>query len=344
MNTLKFISLAFAILTLRPVLQAQEALQSNVHIGLIYPLSTNGMRAKEYSNRFSLHGIAGVSRAETGTAFAGLALIIKDSATGLEASGFANCIGGNARGVQLAGFLNVVKNRAEGWQAAGFLNLDGSSRGLSVAGFGNISRDSSGVQAAGFINKAGNVRFQAAGFINVAKKVKGVQVAGLINIADSCEYPIGLLNFIRNGEKSISVSTDETLTTLVSFRSGSRKLYGIMGVGYNGKSGKDLYAWEAGLGAHFRLAPAFRINTELATIGLSDFKNGNSFRHTLRILPALRLGRHVEIFAGPSFNYADTKKGIGDGLITHYLWSEKESGNRLEGLYFGVTGGISIIL
>jgi hypothetical protein len=315
MYTLRLILSALVIILFRPVLPAQAPQQSNAHIGLIYPLSTNGVDAAAYSNRFSLHGIAGVSRAETGVALAGFALIVKDSASGLQISGFANLVG--------------------------------SSRGLSIAGFGNICRDSAGLQAAGFINKAGNVRFQVAGFINVAKKVRTVQVAGFINIADSCEYPIGLVNFIRNGEKSIGISTDETLTTLVSFRSGSRKLYGIIGMGYNGKSGKDLYAWEAGLGAHLRLAPVFRINTELVSGGLTDINNmkrGSSFRHSLRILPALRLGRHVEVFAGPSFNYADTKKGIGDGLVTHYLWSEKESGDHLEGLYFGVTGGISIIL
>lgn len=316
MYTLRLIFSALVIMAFRPVLQAQAPQQSNVHIGLIYPLSTNGIHAAAYSNHFSLHGIAGVSRAETGVALAGFALIVKDSASGLQISGFANLIGNKARG-------------------------------LSLAGFGNICRDSSGVQAAGFINKAGNVRFQAAGFINVAKKVSTVQIAGFINIADSCEYPIGLVNFIRNGEKAIGISTDETLTTLASFRSGSRKLYGIIGMGYNGKSGKDLYAWEAGLGAHLRLAPVFRINTELVTTGLTDINNmkrGSSFRQTLRILPALRLGRHVEVFAGPSFNYADTKKGVGDGLVTHYLWSQPTSGGRLQGLHFGVTGGISIIL
>jgi hypothetical protein len=332
MYTLRSIALsALVIILFRPGSHAQAPQQGNAHIGLIYPLSTNGIHAAAYSNHFSLHGIAGVSRAETGIAIAGFALIIKDSASGVQVSGFANLIGNTARGLQLAGFLNLA----------------GSSPGLSLAGFGNICRDSSGVQAAGFINKAGNVRLQVAGFINVAKKVSTVQVAGFINIADSCEYPIGLVNFIRNGEKSIGISTDETLTTLVSFRSGSRKLYGIIGMGYNGKSGRDLYGWEAGLGAHLRLAPVFRINTELVSGGITDLNNmkrGSSFRQTLRILPALRAGRHVEVFAGPTFNYANTKKGIGDGLVTHYLWSEKESGDREKGLYFGVTGGISIIL
>lgn len=289
------------------------ALKKNrAHIGLIYPVSTNGWEAASYSNSLSLHAIAGASGAETGVALAGVALIIKDSASGLLASGFANYVQHNARGTQLAGFMNSA----------------GSSKGVSMAGFINVSGD------------AGT---QIGGFMNIAKKVKGVQIAGFLNIADSSDYPIGFVNIIRNGEKSIGLSTDETLTSLVTFRSGSRKLYGILGVGYNGKDKKDLYAWEGGMGAHFNIARDFRLNTEVVSIGLTDFKSGDYFRTSLRVLPAVRLGHRVELFAGPTFNYIRSEKGKGAGLVTHYLWSEKEPSGILHGLYFGATGGMSII-
>jgi hypothetical protein len=49
-----------------------------------------------------------------------------------------------------------------------------------------------------------------------------VQIAGFINIADSSDYSIGIINIIRQGEKGIGVSVDETKTAMVSFRSGGR--------------------------------------------------------------------------------------------------------------------------
>lgn len=293
----------------------QREVQAQAHIGLIYPLSTNGSHARERTNSFSLHAIAGLSRAETGLAFTGVSLVVMDSASGLQCSGFLNKIGNKANGVQLAGFMNIT----------------GSSNGLSMAGFANICRDS----ASGA---------QVAGFINIAKKVKGVQLAGFINIADSSDYPIAILNFIRNGERSIGLSTDETLTSLVTFRSGSHKLYGILGVGYNNKDHDSLFAWQAGLGLHLPVTHSFRIDVEGVTTGLTNFKRDDYYRSTLRVLPSLRFARRVILFAGPSFNYIHSDRGMGAGLVTNYLWNEKGSGGQIHGLYIGVTGGVNIIL
>lgn len=168
---------------------AQDKRRSAVNIGLVYPISTNGIRATECSNSFSLNAIAGVSRTETG----------------LSIAGFSNIILDDASGCHLAGFANLTRN------------------------------GSSGVQVAGFMNRSGDANMQVAGFINIARKVKGVQLAGFINIADSSDYPIGIINIIRNGEKSIGFSIDETRTALLTLRSGGRELYGILGLGYNNR-------------------------------------------------------------------------------------------------------------
>jgi len=313
MDMLKIITCALAALILEAHAEAQEKplRYSAVHMGLVYPLSTHGTQAISYSNRFSAHAIAGLSGAEKGVALAGFALIVKDSANGVQAAGFMNSAG-TSRGVSMAGFINVSGNA-----------------GTQVGGFMNIAKDVKGVQA--------------AGFLNIAKKVNGVQIAGFINIADSSDYPIGLINIIRHGERSIGLSTDESLTNLITFRSGGRKLYGILGIGYNGHDKKDLYAWEGGMGAHFQVARNVRLNTELVGIGLSDFKSGDYFRGSIRILPTVKLGRQVEFFAGPTFNYIRSEKGKGAGLITHYVWSEREPSGILHGLYFGATGGMSIL-
>ncbi|HEV7382354.1 MAG TPA: hypothetical protein VGN64_21310, partial [Dyadobacter sp.] len=259
-----------------------------VHVGIVYPISSNGLKAADYSNRFSLHTIAGVSDNELAVAIAGGVNIIKHDAKGTTIAGIVNLIGNTANGAQIAGFSNIIRNNASGAQVAGVMNLAGSAEGVQIAGFSNITKGhAKGLQLSGFLNKAENVGNQIAGGINIAKTVKGVQLAGLINIADSSDYPIAILNFIKTGEKSVSLSIDETLTTMATFRSGGRGMYGILGVGYNlTEDDKSLFGIESGLGAHIPVANRFRINTEIVSQQLSDFKKGSYAKHHFRILPA----------------------------------------------------------
>jgi hypothetical protein len=376
------VGLAFTTLT---TAFAQAELRSPLHIGFIYPISSNGAMARDYTNTISLHAIAGMSKSEEGFCGSGVANMIMDDAKGVTAAGFANFIHDSAKGAQLAGFLNYVNNHAEGLQAAGFMNLTGSARGAQLAGFGNISlKQAEGAQLAGFINiaetthmqgagfiniaeqvrgpqvagfanvavkapsqiagfvnVAGEVNTQVAGFANVAGKVKGVQVAGFLNIADSSEYPIGLVNIIGNGEKSLGVTVDEGLTTIVALRSGSRRLYGIIGAGYNFRNGNNtLYALEAGLGAHFPVTKNFRINLEGSCTSLSDLWNYSNLKSTIRIMPSVQIGSNLEMFAGPTINmmvYDDDYSG--KDIVSSYIWSDNEWGYSY-GFYIGATAGV----
>jgi len=305
--------------------QTSGSKSRNYNIGLIYPLSTNGRRADTCTNDLSLHAIAGLSKAERGLVLAGMVNVVLDTAAGLQVGGFANVLG-SSRGTSIAGFGNICRRDASGVQVAGFVNTAANA----------------GVQVGGFVNRSADVTTQVAGFINVAKKVRGVQIAGFINIADSSDNPIAIFNFIKKGELSVGVSTDETLTTLASFRSGGRNLYGIAGIGYNHKGRRELAAWEAGLGAHLLSGPYFRLNIELVTGGLTDFKNGDLLRSTLRVLPACHLTRRLELFAGPDFNYFYSNKGQGIDLRSHYLWNKTKNNSDSYGLYFGFTAGVAV--
>lgn len=313
-----------------------------VHLGLIYPISSNGIKAAEYTNRFSFHTIAGLSKNETALAIAGTANIITQNARGVQLAGMANVIGNTASGTQIAGFANIIRHEASGAQIAGFLNLTGNSDGVQIAGFSNISGNAEGLQIAGFLNRSKDVNSQIAGFMNVAKNVKGVQLSGFINIADSSDYPIGLINLIKNGEKSIGLTVDESLTSITSFRSGGRILYGIVGVGYNfNDSDKSFYAMEAGLGAHISIAHNFRLNTEIVSQTLSDFKKGDYNKSTFRILPAYKIGKRLEIFGGPSFNYVTYSQDKGYDFIKKYVWS-KNGTQDFQGLFIGFNAGIQV--
>lgn len=334
--------------------------ENGIHIGIVYPLSTHGTFAGEYSNSFSLHAIAGLSREEKGFTWSGFANFIKEDAYGFQAAGFLNYIGGYAQGFKTAGFLNIynsglgfqnagfanlAKSNVTGVQAAGFLNTAADMRGFQGAGFFNKAHRVRGAQAAGFINIADDVHgAQLGGFINIAKKVKGVQLAGFINIADSSDYPIGIINIVKNGEKSIGISTDDNLTTLVTFRSGGRKLYGIIGMGYNFENTKEVYALQSGLGARFFAGDKFRLNIQATVVHLENFKRGDFTKSSLSILPALRLHNKIELFAGPSINFVNTNSTEGRSLVDHFAWHDTTNKGHLHGLYVGYTGGIHWML
>lgn len=367
-------SLIAASFLLYPLaLQAQQQCQSNIHLGLVYPLSSNGAKAKEYVNGFSLHAIAGVSSGEKAFAASGASNIILNDAKGCSLAGFSNHIGGNAEGLVAAGFLNYVRYETQGFQASGFANISGNVTGIQTAGFGNLSRgdvsgsqlsgfinisqntpvqvagfinlanEVKGAQAAGFINKAGDVNTQVAGFINIAREVKGVQIAGFINIADSSDYPIGIINIVKKGEKAIGVEIDENATVIGTFRSGGKKLYGLIGTGYNIRSNNLLYALEAGMGAHLYTYKAFRINIEGTATCLTDFWEEANFRSALRIYPSLKLGNKWELFAGPSLNFSEYDINTSKDFDSNYLWTNTIV-DRFYCMSFGAFGGVQLHL
>jgi len=350
---------------------AQPRKFSAAHIGFFYPLSTNGIFAKEYTNGFSLHIIAGMSYNETSFCAAGISSYVFNNADGIMLAGFSNHVRNEMSGAQLAGFMNTVRNYTHGLQAAGFMNIAGSINGAQLGGFANIAfeqsegiqaagfinlavKDFRGLQAAGFMNSAGNTDgvqvagfineakdadAQVAGFINIAKEVSGVQVAGFINIADSCDYPIAPINIIRNGQKSLGFTTYDGVTNMATFRSGGRVMYGIIGAGYHNNARKPLYAAEAGLGAHLRITKKFRLNIEGSSTSYTDFTDEIYLKSSLRVMPAYSVGNRLEVFAGPAINHVLGENYNGNDISKNYLWSHYEWGN-FNGIYLGFAAGM----
>lgn len=308
--------------------QDHTAKTNAVHIGLVYPISNHGKQAAEYSNAFSFLPLAGISKEETGFSLSGIATIIKENAQGVQITGLANYAGGNSGGLLLSGFLNRY-NDATGVQVAGFTNIAGG--------------DIKGMQLSGFLNKAGDVEgAQVGGFINTARKVRGLQLSGFINIAESSDYPVGVINIIKDGEQSISISTDETFTTMASFRSGGRVLYSVLGVGYNFNNNHYKYAASGGIGINIASWKDFRLRSEAIALGQTNFKEANYFRTFLHVIPSLKVSNHIELYAGPTINYVSTNTSEGKNLIKNYIWS-RTSKDNLQGIYMGVTGGLNVI-
>src|SRR5690242_6161700 len=104
----------------------------------------------------------------------------------------------------------------------------------------------------------------------------------------------------------LGVTYDDNQSTIITLRSGSRKLYGVVGVGYNFKNSKEVIVVQYGLGAHLVARDNFRLNTEGTISHLNGTGHGRVVKTSLSVLPAVKIGRKVEIFAGPSINYVSS--------------------------------------
>ncbi|WP_158799180.1 hypothetical protein [Pedobacter sp. L105] len=322
---------------------AQQGIRAKKNIGFVYPVSSNGTTAPKDTNNFSLNLIAGVSASERGMSFAGLSTIVHHDASGMQITGFSNHIGENANGVLVAGFLNTYQG-GKGTGIAGFANLSARSVGAQIAGFLNKEGDVHSLQIAGFMNLCRDLQgIQLSAFMNKAKKSNGTQI-GFINIADSAGTQIGFINIAKNAEKSLALTIDENQTTLITFRSGGKLIYGILGLGYNINNKRSKYAYEAGLGAHILKIRSFGLNTELVTSNLEGFKhNENYFKSTFRLIPAFRISPSLELFGGPSINYITTDSEEGRNMTKTYIssWS-RNNGQNFCGFYMGYTAGIQL--
>ncbi|MDR1203408.1 MAG: hypothetical protein LBL58_17505 [Tannerellaceae bacterium] len=295
--------------------QTEEEKYAPFQLSFVPPLSTNGLQAAQYTNGASLNVLLGVSKNETGFALGGIANVMTNNASGLQIAGLANYAGNEVDGVWLSGLINIVGN---------------SHTGIQIAGLVNTAKDVSGIQI--------------AGLVNVAEKVTGVQVGGLLNIAEESDYPVGLINLIRNGEKSVSITYNEIGSSVISFRSGGKHTYGIVGIGYNHKATAHSFVIETGIGLHTNINPWFRINHELRNEFIGRITGSNrTDKVGYYLLPAFRIASHLEIFGGVSVNYMETKNSKHMDLFPgHSLWDRQVS-SKLQQVFIGYQAGVQYL-
>lgn len=226
-----------------------------------------------------------------GLQIAGFTNMVRDTVSGVQIAGFLNTGKGIVHGLQIAGFSNFVWGQSMGVQIAGFNNFlrDGMA-GLQLAGFNNLSmEDAKGVQIAGFLNiakkdlnvaqvagfgnyTAGTNRgIQLAGAFNFADTLKGIQL-GLINVSDtSSGFSFGLIQHVRKGYRSISLSGNDVLPVNLTYRSGIDAFYNIYTIGANPVSG---YPWGVGLGFGSRHSIGSRLGLalELTSRQINEFE------------------------------------------------------------------------
>lgn len=340
-------SMLLAILMhVHPVLAQITEGQDTIHpiqISFVPGLSTLGKQGTQAVSRFSLNLIGGKTGGVAGLEIAGVFNINRADVRDVQLAGAFNWVGHDLSGVQAAGAINRVANEVSGLQVAGAANQVGQVQGAQFAGAINVAKTVRGVQFAGGINVArGRTGTQVAGAINIGGYVQGVQLAGLLNIADSSDYPIGLINLVKNGRKSMAVEVDETGTTSVVFRSGGRVLYGVLGVGYRFGNDPFDYALEGGLGARLVDKDRFSLAIEAVQRTTTDF-DGYTHMASLKVLPAYRFGNHLEVFGGPTANvmYADDDGGALNA--PGWVWFRQNGDGDVRSLHGGIIGGVRYV-
>lgn len=357
---------------------SQEENFRPVQINFGFPLSsTNVKKAKEYTNGFSINLLVGISKNERSLALAGIGNIIANDATGLQIAGVANYIGNNGYGIAVAGISNTVMQSYKGIQIAGVANYSSSGIGLQIAGVTNINNGANvgaqissvaninngaamgfqisgitninngsfiGLQLSSVANVAGDVKgLQLSGVMNKAKKVKGVQFATLLNIAEESNFPMAFINIIKNGKMGIALTHDILNNKVVSFRSGGKYTYGILGFGFNKKITKDnkLVA-EAGYGLLIPITKWLEINNELkATMTGLGSETSNNFGYFLS--PSLILLEHYNFFAGVSINYFNSNSVNSESILPDNCFWSKDGSDYKHRMFVGYQIGVQYV-
>ena len=290
---------------------------------------------------------------------AGAVNVVGGSVAGFQAAGISNKVFKKVIGVQVAGVVNHSKLEVQGiqiagvinqadtesaHQIAGLINRSKGGKGLQVAGITNWAEDhSKGLQVAGIFNRAsGTAHHQVAGIINKAGEVKGIQLAGLINIAESSDYPVGLLNFIKDGNKSLSVQLDESAFSYLTFRSGGRVLYGLLGAGYGRWSSEPVYSLETGLGIYLLDRSIYSMDLEVVGQVMNGFDNTNYNTSSLRVLNGIKIHPHLKFFIAPTLNFTTVEKD--EGVKSKRLeLARRMNDQRIWLLDMGVMGGLQYV-
>ncbi len=270
---------------------------------------------------------------------------------GLELSSFYNENVESMIGHQLSGLINVAKKGATGAQVAGLGNSAGSLIGSQIGGLYNISGKTNGAQVAGIVSIANELKgVQLSGIYNKAGKVKGVQI-GLINFADSIDggAAIGLVNIVnKGGYRAIEIAGTDYMNVGVSFKSGTRKIYSIVSIGYN-FTPESLIVSGLGIGRLIEINNNALFSPELIWYSYADteFKNPGIAQAThLRLGISRKVSEKIMISIVPSIYVSIKKSNEGIyGFKTNSInpFKTEINGDTMVEFGFGLGAGVSFL-
>ncbi|MDH5547984.1 MAG: caspase family protein [Gammaproteobacteria bacterium] len=275
--------------------------------------------------------------------------------SGMGAAGFNIALGGGKGGMGAAGF-NIVKGDFDGGQgAAGFNIAYGNMRGTQgSAGFNISAGDMNGVQGTAGFNVAKNLKgVQVSAGFNVAKELKGVQVSsinvagkatgvhvGLFNFArEFSGVPVGLLSIYGNGRHDIGISLDELSDMMLSYKTGTKRIYNLLGLSTDSTQSHWRSKWA--IGFTYNVSPRSYIDSDImfasdiryygsqsgdtetqvldiaSQLGIDPlcvFCSQSNNTVSIRSAAHLRLARFLSVHAGASLNFLVDPRSDGKEL------------------------------
>lgn len=270
-------------------------------IGFIPPLSVDRVAGAHVEVGFGLHALVGMTDASTIASISGLADIQYDHAYGLQIGGLA-AVAGRANAVQIGGVFAGTAHDFRGIQIGGVAAASGRNvTGMQIGGVASVAKGHvHGMQIGGVANVADNVEGAQIGLVNVAGRMRGVQV-GLINISEDGDdaYPIGLINYAKNGRVAVEASADSTRMSAIALRHGTRHVHNVWGLGWS--PDHDHLLPGVGLGFHAAMRRGLGFDLD-AMNWWTDVWNGNLGQlNQLRASVSVPVGS-VEVFGGAAAN------------------------------------------
>jgi hypothetical protein len=338
------------------------------------------------SHSLSINFLLGISENEYGFVVGTIGNGIRNNAYGIQIAGLSNFVDNQGIGLAISGLYNNYKSY-KGIQIAGFNNAD-KLFGIQLGGFNNADK-LLGIQLGGF-NGAKIMRGIQFGLENGSEDIIGIQIGfgneshksqklsslqigiynkgesgfqiGIFNESENNPYSLGLINNVKSGRMNLGFSVDEIGSFITQFRSGSRLLYGIIGLGYNFKSRNEHFVLQGGVGAHINFSSKFRVDLELSAEKLSRSFGSNEkdkkkyeeelkafdfmelHKYSLGVFPSFLTENIIEFFGGPTINYLNTKALENERLIpSSHIWRDF-SANSISQIYVGYTLGIRYVL
>ena len=339
-----------------------------VNVSLVPGLSVGDAVARatgaKIVNNVAWSLLAGRAARLEGVEWAGLASVYREDIRGAQFSGLANLVGGAARGAQFSGLLNIVGGSGQVAQFAGVMNLVGEDAlGIQSAGAINIvaeefggaqfagavnivGGDLSGAQFAGGANVVGGVnRGVQIGIANVATGVTGVQI-GVVNMAERHHgVPIGLVSYVKEEGLRYDGWADESGMISASVRSGNRLFSNHAGFALRA-FGEDTYmGLLGGVGVEVPLyEEAARFGIDFLSYGLwnDDLENNWMTVAKMRAIVGVAVARHLEFFAGGTFNVLVADQADSDVEFAPWSVYEHTSDDVFVQMWPGFVGGIRI--
>ncbi|MDR1730208.1 MAG: hypothetical protein LBR52_06060 [Prevotellaceae bacterium] len=353
-------------------------------VSFIYPVGTDGINSADYEYNTSFNVIGGRTGKVSGFELASVFNINKYSSEGVQLAGVMNHTGtlGNneqSRNVQIAGVYNFtlngvstqiggVINRTEKSpaQIVGVFNLADAAI-IQIAGVANVSKKNN-AQIAGIVNAADTACAQISGVINLANSSslqlstinitrKGGFQLGVVNVRDTADgISLGVINIVKKGGlMEVEAGGSESLHAMLSFRSGTQKLYSIITAGYNFSD--NVFATGFGLGTEITLKNRWRLNIEGIHYNLynknfgnwsdsddGDFREWDDYNYAgltqLRPTINYKFAGHFKIYAGPTLNLLIMDTDLNSDFKAPYsIWNTTGDDVKLDA-WIGFTAGI----